>query len=249
VKTPRFYCPDLIVGDVALDAAQSRHALASLRLADGDAVRLFDGQGKTSCGVIVSSGVGRKRNRVVRIAVETVECSPVPLRSLALICAGCKGPRLTWMVEKCTELGVTSLVLAEFERSVVRLGEGRAEKLRGTAIEACKQSGRDRLPTIRAGGTAEQALCTVPFDHLAIAHPQSSSPSIAEWFGEVVSASRLTVVIGPEGGLSDDEVDRFVEMGGRVVVLSENILRVETAAVAATAVWAARAAPASRDAD
>ena len=180
------------------------------------------------------------------MAVESVDCVPPPPRTLTLICAGCKGPRLTWLAEKCTELGASELVLAEFERSVVRVSDSHAQKLRSTAIEACKQCGRDWLPTIRSGVTADQALRCEPFDHVAIAHAPAASPTILEWFGSVASAGRLAVVIGPEGGLSGDEVERFAEMGGRIVRLADHVLRVETAAVAVVAAWAVGIAAVSR---
>jgi hypothetical protein len=72
------------------------------------------------------------------------------VRTLTLLVAACKGPRLDFLVEKCTELGVTRLVLTEFTRGVVHIGRRHAEKLRRTAIAAGKQCGRSWLPEIEA---------------------------------------------------------------------------------------------------
>ncbi len=134
-----------------LDAAQSRHARSSLRLRDGDAVSLFDGRGRTAEATIAVASAREAGGQAVCAQVHRVNALTPALRSLTLIVAGCKGPRLRWMVEKCTELGVSELCLAEFERSVVRVSEGHAQKLRTTAIEACKQCGRASLPEIRCG--------------------------------------------------------------------------------------------------
>lgn len=171
--------------------------------------------------------------------VHRVNTLKPPPRSLTLIVAGCKGPRLRWMVEKCTELGVSELCLAEFERSVVRVSEGHAQKLRTTAIEACKQCGRAWLPEIRCGVTPGSVIRATPFDRLAIAHADAAAPSGADWFAASEPNVRVAAVVGPEGGLTDDELERLVGLGGQIVRLAAHTLRVETAAVAMTALWAA----------
>lgn len=131
-------------------------------------------------------------------------------------------------MEKCIAFGARELVLAEFERSVGRVSDRHAQRLRSTAIEACKQGERDWLPTIQSGLTLGQARRSEPFDHVAIAHRLPSSPTILEWFGSAASAARRAVVIEPEGGLSDDEVERVAEIGGRIVRLADHVLRVKT---------------------
>lgn len=239
MRLPRFYCPELTVGELTLDAAQSRHARSSLRLRDGDAVLLFDGRGRTAEATIAVASARGAAGQAVCVQVDRVNALTPPLRSLTLIAAGCKGPRLRWMVEKCTELGVSELCLAEFERSVVRVSEAHAQKLRTTAIEACKQCGRAWLPEIRCGMAPDSIIRSAPFDRLAIAHADAAAPSGAEWFGASEPAVRVAAVIGPEGGLTGDELDRLVGLGGQIVRLADHTLRVETAAIAMTALWAA----------
>ena len=237
VQIPRFYCPDLSVSEPVLDAAQSRHALRSLRLSEGDLVALFDGRGRVAVGVLVASG-GTRTKKHVRVAVESVEALPPPSRTLTLIVAGCKGPRLTWLIEKCTELGATEIWLADFERSVVRVSDRHAQKLRTTAIESCKQCRRAWLPEIRCGVTPDSIIRSAHFDRLAIAHADAAAQSGAEWFAADEPAARIAAVIGPEGGLTDDALVRLVGLGGQIVRLAAHTLRVETAAVAMTALWA-----------
>jgi 16S rRNA U1498 N3-methylase RsmE len=161
VQAPRFYCPQLTLGQVALDPAEARHALRSLRLRAGDPVTLFDGRGRVAHGRLAAQGQDgsppeparratrtRQHAHPVIVVTETVAETPPPRRTLTLLVAACKGPRLDFLVEKCTELGVTRLVLTEFTRGVVHIGRQRAEKLRRTAIAAGKQCGRSWLPKI-----------------------------------------------------------------------------------------------------
>ena len=242
MSQPRFYCDELTPGVVTLDQAESKHALQSLRLGAGDEVILFDGRGRLAHGILQPSddADGRKTRRRARLAVERVLCEPPPTRTLTLIVAGCKGPRLTWMVEKLTELGTTRIVIAEFQRSVVHVGTTHAAKLRRTALEAAKQSQRVWLPEITCGVTLTEAMREQDSDATLIAHPAEDVPSLAaRLHGRALSEQRLTAVVGPEGGLTEEELTTLSEANGELVRLAPNILRVETAAISIAANWAA----------
>lgn len=163
-----------------------------------------------------------------------------PARSLTLIVPGCKGARLDWLIEKVTELGVDRVVLAEFEHSAVHSGPQHVERLRRTAIAACKQSRRACLPAIEAGLPLAEALATVG-GALAIAHLDAEAIWLAEWLRlPVARVPTVATVIGPEGGLSIGEVAQLRAAGGQMVRLAEHVLRIETAAVAVAANWAAQ---------
>lgn len=244
---PRFYCPELSAGIVHWDDAEARHALQSLRLRSGDRVELFDGAGCVAVGELVPEETGppgatRRHKKAGPIEVrvtQLVEQVP-PLDQLTLVVAACKGARLDWLVEKCTELGVTTLHLTEFARSVVHAGAKHVEKLQRTAIEACKQCGRNWLPTLRAGMALREAI--VPGTALFVAHPDDESPTLATRLAHAGgAATHVTAVVGPEGGLTDEELALLAAAGGRRVRLATHILRVETAAVAIAAQWAGRA--------
>lgn len=236
METPRFYCPDLNPGDIQLDPAQSRHALGSLRLRAGDRATLFDGRGRVARGTMADSPRPQGSRASAIVTVETVERLPATARRLVLIVAGCKGPRLSWLVEKCTELGADEFIFTNFERSVVRVGDGHVGKLRRTAIEACKQCGRDWLPKLRSGLSLEDAVTAVKQARLLIAHPDDSGRSV---FDTIRSHKSVAAVIGPEGGLTPDEIDRLLSAGGLIVNLARHVLRVETAAAAMAAQWSA----------
>ncbi len=246
---PWFFCPQLKTGRIELDDAESLHALGSLRLRPGEPLVLFDGQGHVAHGTLlpadaetnISAGRKPRRHGTPRVIVEVehIEDMPPASRTLTLLVAGCKGPRLAWLVEKCTELGVTRIVLADFERSVVRAGEAHVEKLRRTAIEACKQCGRAWLPEITAGDTLPQFLTRDVPPALLLADPGAEAQPLAVWLAQHAGLAHVAVVIGPEGGLTPAEIELCAHYGAARVRLAEHVLRVETAALAVAANWAA----------
>ena len=250
MSTPRFFCAELAPGVITLEAAEARHATQSLRLRSGDEVLLFDGRGRLAHGILRrddatgtgrSAGHGAKREgRAVCVTVERVLCEPPPERTLTLVVAGCKGPRLTWMIEKLTELGTTRVVIGEFERSVVHVAPTHASRFRRTALEAAKQSQRAWLPEIRCGVRLAEAVETKSKGALLVAHPAPDAPAFAsQLHAPTLVEAHLTAVVGPEGGLTDAEVALLREKGGRLVRLAPGILRVETAAISLAANWAA----------
>jgi 16S rRNA (uracil1498-N3)-methyltransferase len=169
-----------------------------------------------------------------------VLCEPPPSATLTLIAAACKGARLTWMLEKLTELGTTEIVIAEFERSVVHASAAHEKKLRRTALEAGKQSQRAWLPEVRCGATLADAVPGSPGGSLIVAHPSPDAPPLtSRLHGQVLPESCFTAVVGPEGGLTEAELALLLDRGGGLVRLAPHILRVETAAVAVAANWAA----------
>ena len=235
---PWFHCPALHTGEIPLDATESRHALRSIRLAPGDALTLFDGAGQVARATLVSNRDRRARPEAV-VFVESVQSVPEPTSSLTLIVAACKGARLDWLVEKATELGVTGVTLTEFEHSVVHAGPQHLERLRRTAIEACKQCQRARLPVFERAPSLATAISSFATTDVLVAHLTPEAPTFADWCARHRDAVRnLTVVIGPEGGFSATELASVTSAGGQFVRLATHVLRVETAALAAAAQWA-----------
>jgi 16S rRNA (uracil1498-N3)-methyltransferase len=204
----------VLVADVAapvLDDAAAHHLARVLRLRPGEPVTVTDGAGRWRCCEFGGDGID-PAGEVVVVA------GPAPALTVAV--APPKGDRLEWLVAKCTEVGIDRLVLLDAEHSVVRWHGDRAERqrsrLRRVAVEAAMQSRRVWLPEITGPLPAVDVL---------------PAAAAAEPGGRPVEAGDHTIAVGPEGGWSAKEL----EIAADVVALGPFVLRVETAAVAATA--------------
>ncbi|MBP9712308.1 MAG: 16S rRNA (uracil(1498)-N(3))-methyltransferase [Sterolibacterium sp.] len=236
---PRFYCPVtevtlLTQGRVLLPAAQAHHALKVLRLRVGDALVLFDGQGGEYPGCIVEA----TRQVVVSLGAWQARESESPLQvTLAQGLPG--GDKMDWVVQKAVELGVAAIQPLEMKRSVVRLAGERAEKRQAhwqqVAVAACEQSGRNRLPEVKAitglpKYLAAQASNTDATLRLLLS-PHRGQP-LSSWPRPTAG---VTLLIGPEGGMDADEETLACTLGFQPVSLGPRVLRTETAGLAALA--------------
>ena len=233
---PRFHVPPPALdadpaGRVTLTGPEAKHLAAVLRLRAGDAVTLFDGAGRRAGGTIREvTGKGAK-------TAATVACGPVTLtppdpHPLTLAVAPPKGDRFRWLIEKATELGVAAVVPLLCGRSTVDPSGGKLDKLRATALAACKQCGRDRLPTLTGPVSLAEFLTRPGLKTLL--HVTGDPPPAA------VPPGPHAVLIGPEGGFEDAEVDAARAAGAAVASLPTPILRTETAALTAAAIFAMR---------
>jgi len=218
---------DLTASTIRLSEAESRHAQASRRLRAGDEVTLFDGRG--------SEGIGHIKvieRHAVFVRVEAVKRREFDAPSaVTLAVAMPKGPRQDVLVEKCTELGAKAFWPITCERSIARPSEHRLVKLRRTAIEACKQSQRAWLPEIGSPATFSQVLQqNTNFAACIMAHLDGQPLSCG-----AVAGHDVLVLIGPEGGFTDEEVAAARAARFSTIRLGPTHLRTETAAIAATA--------------
>lgn len=242
---PRFFCPPPLHAQrvVGLPEAAAHHALRVLRLRAGDPVVLFDGKGGEYAGRLVEAG------RAVRVelgAWRDIERES-PLR-ITLAQALPAGDKMDWIVQKAVELGAVRVVPLAAARSVVRLvGERaarRVEHWRQVAVSACEQCGRNRLPEVLPvldlrswlAGLAGLAEKQGETDGLRLL---LSPGGAALRLGEVSPRGGVALLIGPEGGLTDDESAAAAACGFRAVSLGPRILRTETAGLAALAALAA----------
>lgn len=229
----RFYSetPLQAGGTVTLDEAESRHLVQVLRHVPGDEVTVFDGRGSEADARIAS---GSKRGATLELqSVRTTEPDGPPRLTIAT--AVPKGDRFRWLVEKATELGVDRLVPLSTERSVVDPRETKLDRMRQAVVAACKQCRRNRLMDVSPTVTLAQFLAQPSAaSALAVAHPGGRAAS--EWLGCVPSDRPVTVLIGPEGGLTEDEVEQAIQAGAQRIALGTHILRIETAVIAVAAV-------------
>jgi len=232
VADPRFFIEtDLAAGTVVeLPANVAHHAAHVLRLRDGDAVVLFNGQGGEFHGRLASRG-----QQVELTGHDPVEREP-PL-SVTLVQACIATDKLEWVVEKAVELGVARIVLTATRRSVVRLDAARlarrVDRLREIAIAACCQCGRNRVPAIAAFGDLGSALSEAGAGATGLVLQPDAPRSLVEIAG--ASTGPVAIAVGPEGGFDADEFALLRRAGYQLARLGPRVLRTETAGLAALA--------------
>ena len=221
----RFYinCP-LEPGSVVVEGAEAHHLSAVCRLRPGEVVRLFNGDGREYLAEVREVG---KRNVVLE--VQGMESPARELGfSLEIAAPLPKGDRAQFLIEKLTELGVTTFTPLQTARSVVHPRDSKLEKLERYVIEASKQCGRNVLMKIRPLTTWADLLGRerLPVGRI-VAHPsQQVDRRRPNPEGGVVAA------VGPEGGFTDEEVEQARTTGWATMSLGPRILRMETAAMA-----------------
>ena len=215
-----------------ITGSAANHVRRVLRLGVGAAVSLFDGTGGEYAARIESV----HRDSVI---VEVGAHAPIERESpldLTLAQGISRGERMDWVIQKATELGVRRIVPLITLRSVVRLDARQAQRKlqhwRGISIAACEQCGRNRLPQIAVplelgAFLADEASAATQRLVLALA----GSARIRE----LDRLDRITLLVGPEGGLAEEEQSAAIGRGYLSVQLGPRVLRTETAAVAALA--------------
>lgn len=223
----RFYC-ETIDTESFLDPLESSHLCRVLRATKGTPVELFDGQGTLADGIV--EWADKKRTAV---RVQKISRTPSQMTGRMILAVSfAKGQRFDWLVEKCTELGADHIAAVQFERTV-KLGINTAlERYRKITIAAAKQSKRLFLPMITG---PERFLATL--DALVDLYPQAvllyGDPKGVP-LGDVDALREgqdCIVVIGPEGGLCENELAFLSTKDFTGVMINRNILRIETAAV------------------
>jgi 16S rRNA (uracil1498-N3)-methyltransferase len=248
VRLSRFFVAAALAPEqeLRLPDAAAAHAVRVLRLAAGDQLTIFNGQGGEYAARILTSGRDGVRIRVE--AWHDLEReSPLQITLLQGIS---RGERMDIIVQKATELGVARIVPLQCERSVVKLDAVQAGKKRehwlAVAIGACEQSGRNQLPEIAAVQRLDAACHDVAQSGMArftldVAGPQSLLAAARATLhgGDVLK--QVALLIGPEGGLGDNELVNAEHHGFIGVRLGPRVLRTETAPLAALAVLQAAA--------
>jgi len=220
---------------ITLEGNAASHVTRVLRLRVGASLVLFDGSGGE-----FEASIDKAHGGTVTVAIgehHAIERES-PL-AVTLAQGVSRGERMDLVVQKATELGVTRLVPVLTERSVVRLTAQQSDRKvnhwRAIAIAACEQCGRNRLPCVAAPVTLSALLrdaSTAGSATRLLLSPEGSA-TLRE-LPRPLSAP-LTVLIGPEGGLTDEEEQAAVAAGFAAVRLGPRVLRTETAAIAALA--------------
>jgi len=231
----RFYCPEPAQnGRYVIEGEEARHLLRVLRLGPGDRIEIFDGQGRITPVEIKEGG----RDRAVLEAVGDTREEPGASQPITLATAIPKGDRFDWLIEKTTEIGVTTLIPLITERSVVDPRASKLDRMRKRIIEAAKQCGRSRLMELAPPLTWPALLTSTSACLTCVSHP--GGRAFQDW-PSIESGKPLLMAVGPEGGFSDQEIELATEKGWHTVSLGSTILRVETAGLVATTLAMAHA--------
>ncbi|MCF6210403.1 MAG: 16S rRNA (uracil(1498)-N(3))-methyltransferase [Gammaproteobacteria bacterium] len=235
MRIPRIYQPvSLSRGQlIELDGQAAVHLTRVLRLRVGDALCLFNGEGGEFAARLVA--VGR---RTVSIEVGEFSSREVESGLQLLLAQGVsRGERMDYTVQKAVELGVSCIVPLETARTTVNLeGERRTKRLthwQGVVNAACEQSGRNRVPRVEAVQGLDEWLATVGPSGLKLVLHHRADKSLA---GLPSPEGTVSLLIGPEGGLSEAEIDTAIDHGFQPLRLGPRVLRTETAALSALSV-------------
>lgn len=231
---PRFYCPQpLAVGAIIdLPAAVAHHAWV-VRLQAGATLTLFNGEGGEYTAQLAA--LDKKGATATLLAHSNRECE-LPY-AVTLAQALPEAAKMDWIIEKAVELGAAAVQPLAAQRSVVKLSAERAEKRhvhwQGVIVAAAEQCGRNRIATLAPVATVGNWLAgPAPAPRLMLS-PRASG-SLAEWARDG-GPRPVCLMVGPEGGFSDEEEAAAVHAGAVAVSIGTRVLRTETAALAALA--------------
>jgi 16S rRNA (uracil1498-N3)-methyltransferase len=233
MASPRIFC-DFRLGPGAqfpLPEDAANHVGRALRLRPGDALVVFDGRGGEYEAVIQRIDRGRVE---VKTGAYHAEDREAPL-GVGLVQGLPEADKMDWILQKSVELGVAWVQPVVCERSVVRLSGERAARREAhwqrVVVAACEQCGRNRVPALRP---------TLAFRDWAAQPSQAARWMLAPGAGESLAArpaptGPVELLVGPEGGLSERELDIAATIGFEALALGPRVLRAETAPLAALA--------------
>lgn len=231
---------DAAVGDVvSLTGAEGKHAATVQRRTAGERIDLVDGRGRRLRGTVASVGTGALE--VAVIEVDRDDDAP-----LTLVQALAKGGRDEQAVEAAVELGVTAVIPWAADRSIVQWKGPKAVKAlaswQALCLAAAKQSRRAWVPTAEPLATTRELAvrvraATASGTRVLVLHEEASAPlTELEWDSPT---QPVWIVVGPEGGIADAEVDALTDAGAEAVRLGRHVLRASSAGPAAIAALAA----------
>ena len=230
MRNPRIYFPQPMNAGAMVELTDSaaNHVGKVLRMKPQEPLILFDGEGSAYQGSIESIS---KKNVMVMIEHRIEAAVESPL-SIHLGQSLSRGERMDYAIQKATEMGVTDITPLFSERCEVKLNKDRQEKRlrhwQQVAISACEQCGRNRVPVIHSAVSVDEWMAQQPSELKFVLHHRTDRK--LEGYEQPDSVSLL---IGPEGGLTADEIDRAEQSGFNALALGPRVLRTETAPVSA----------------
>lgn len=230
-----------------LDGDEGRHAASVRRVRPGEQLMVTDGAGHWVTGEVVAL-VGRDR---VELLLTGGGFEPPSHPQVTVVQALPKGDRGPLAVELLTEVGVDQIVPWQAKRCVTRWSAGQAGKAdkaekgqqrwQRVAREATKQSRRVWQPNVSTLATTDQVAALCASFPLALAcHEHQATEPLVNALDAAAVSEQVLIIIGPEGGLTDDETHQFVAAGARLVGMGPEVMRTSTAGAVAAAVVMSR---------
>lgn len=235
MRLNRIFCEGPLTAGmtVALPSAGAYHVARVLRMREGAPLTVFDGNGSDYQAEIV---LVEGDKVTVQLRAQSPNTAESPLR-ITLVQGISRSERMDWTLQKATELGVAAVAPVLSARSVVRLDAKQAEKKqahwRGIVIGACEQCGRSRIPAVSAPLALRDYFANIRKDGMRLVLSPAAPASLT---GIASLPSKVELLIGPEGGLDDEEIAAAQKAGFMPVRLGPRVLRTETAAVVALTV-------------
>ncbi|VUD51551.1 Ribosomal RNA small subunit methyltransferase E [Thalassocella blandensis] len=234
MRVPRVYTTQNIQTgqELALEAGPSHHLIKVLRMSEGRELLVFNGNGKEYSAVIHSA---TKKVATITINKETDIARQSPL-DIELAIGLSKGDRFEWVLQKATELGVTRITPLLTERTEIKLSSERLEKKitswENIIIGACEQSQRNILPALSPPMHLSDFLSHSQAQLKFILHHRSEAG-----LSDIKKPDSVALIIGPEGGLSETEIDLALKHSCSPLTLGPRVMRTETAPIAALSVF------------
>lgn len=227
-RVPWSHAP-LVEGLHSVPGDTAHYLKRVLRLKSGATLELFDGHGACAEAVFTSDN-GQPAVHITAVQ-RAMPVSPTPQVSVAVALP--KGERADWLVEKCTELGVDEIVWLQCARSVALPGalDAKMERFRRLAQAAARQAGRHTLPILRPPMAVQDVAHEARDGLKLVAHPHGER--MGPWPRALGGLRQARVLLGPEGGFTEEELQAVQGAGYTAWWLNRHILRCETAAVAA----------------
>ena len=232
----RFFLRSL--ADAVLTGTEALHAAKVLRLQPGAVIAVCDAEGRSAEAEVTDVSEDRVALQVLRMLEDTAEAE----LGLHVLQGLAKGEKMEWVLQKTVELGCRFFAPIAAERSVLRLdakkAAARQERWERIALEAAKQCKRSRIPEVRPVASLKDALAALPEGALLLVlYEDEQSLGLKEALTALQERPQeVALLVGPEGGLTQQEVALARQHGASVVRMGPRILRTETAAVAAAAV-------------
>ncbi|HMK75112.1 MAG TPA: 16S rRNA (uracil(1498)-N(3))-methyltransferase [Thermodesulfobacteriota bacterium] len=229
----RFYIPNPRIenGLLKVEGDEVRHIRKVLRLKTGDKIFVFDGLGREFEGTIIEEG---RASGMVKIQRSLSPKRNSPLE-VTLAQSLLKGEKMDYLIQKAAELGIKEIIPFFSSRSVPLLEKSRSLKRHHRwekiAIEASKQCGRGVVPKIESLQTYSDMLHNASTDHLRLILWERDGIRLKKMLEGSKERKKIFFVIGPEGGFSQDEVEKAERVGFVAVTLGKRILRAETASL------------------